>query len=117
MEIGISLAKDLLAANNTAGARACQALPPGHMRRIFYAVPTTDQNPFGLAYEEVDENGNIAGPAATDVTPFDQMKDSICLPLGPGNTPVYERWKLGERIRGRSRLPHVANEISGADEG
>jgi len=64
------------------------------MRRIFYAVPTTDQNPFGLAYEEVDENGNIAGPAATDVTPFDQMKDSICLPLGPGNTPVYERWKL-----------------------
>jgi FtsP/CotA-like multicopper oxidase with cupredoxin domain len=89
-----ALAKDLSAANKTAPTRVCQALAPGHMRRIFYAVPTTDQNAFGLAYEEVDENGNIVGPAATDVAPFDQMKDSICLPLGPGNTPVYERWQL-----------------------
>ncbi len=76
------------------GPASCKALPPGHTRRIFYAVPTTDLDAFGLAYEELDEKGNVVGTPATDVTPFNPMNDTICLPLGPGNTPVMERWQL-----------------------
>jgi FtsP/CotA-like multicopper oxidase with cupredoxin domain len=64
------------------------------MRRIFYGVPTTNPNAFGLAYEELDEKGNVVGLPATDVMPFDPANSSICLPLGPGNTPAYERWQL-----------------------
>jgi FtsP/CotA-like multicopper oxidase with cupredoxin domain len=90
-----SIAAQLLAANQAAPANtACKALPPGHMRRIFYGVPTTNPNAFGLAYEELDEKGNVVGLPATDVMPFDPANSSICLPLGPGNTPAYERWQL-----------------------
>ena len=88
------IAHQLLAANKAADKATCQALPPGHMRRVFYAVPTTDLDAFGLAYEEIDEKGRVVGPPATDVMPFDPMNDTICLPLGPGNTPAYERWQL-----------------------
>jgi hypothetical protein len=88
------LANQLSAANKAAETANCKALPAGHMRRIFYAVPTTDLDAFGLAYEEIDEKGRVVGPPATDVTAFNPMNDTICLPLGPGNTPVYERWQL-----------------------
>jgi L-ascorbate oxidase len=29
-----------------------------------------------------------------DVKPFDPMTPTVCLPLGPRNTPVTERWEL-----------------------
>ncbi len=89
------IAKDLKAANQAAAtASNCPALPAGHMRRVFYGVPTTDPDAFGVAYEEIDAKGNIVGPPATDLVSFNPMNPSICLPLGPGNTPVYERWQL-----------------------
>jgi FtsP/CotA-like multicopper oxidase with cupredoxin domain len=89
------LSSEMLAHNKSVGVdNTCKPLPPGHMRRIFYAVPTTDLDAFGLAVEEVDERGNVVGPMATDVTPFDPMEPTVCVPLGPNNTPVTERWQL-----------------------
>ena len=73
---------------------SCKPLPPGHLRRIFYAVPTTDLSAFGLAFEEIDEHGQVVGTPATDVTPFDPMFPTVCVPLSPGNTPRTERWQL-----------------------
>ena len=91
----VRLSDDVRPANQAvAPDPTCKALPPGHLRRIFYAVPTTNLSAFGLAYEEVDEHGQVVGPAATDVTPFDPMYPTICVPLGPGNSPTKERWQL-----------------------
>ena len=90
-----ALATDLFKANQSVEHDAsCKALPRGHMRRIFYGVPTTDPDAFGLAYEELDEHGKVVGPMATDVEAFDPMTPTVCLPLGPGNSPVTERWEL-----------------------
>lgn len=80
--------------NRVASDSSCTSLPPGHMRRVFYGVPTTDLDAFGLAYEEIDQDGNVVGTPATDVTPFNPMKPTICVPLGPGNSPTTERWQL-----------------------
>ena len=90
-----ALSNDMQAANKAVGEDAsCKALPPGHIRRIFYSNPTTDMDAFGLAYEEVDEHGNVVGMPATDVVPFNPMHPTICVPLGPHNTPAVERWQL-----------------------
>jgi FtsP/CotA-like multicopper oxidase with cupredoxin domain len=89
------LAGDMLPSNQLVKADpTCKPLPPGHMRRIFYGVPTDNLNAFGLGYEEIDEQGNVVGTPATDVTPFDPMKPTVCVPLGPGNAPVTERWQI-----------------------
>jgi L-ascorbate oxidase len=29
-----------------------------------------------------------------EIVSFDPMRPTVCLPLGPGNTPVTERWEL-----------------------
>ncbi len=88
-----SLAANMVAANKAVGPdQTCHALPPGHMRRIFYGVPTDNPDGFGLAYEEVDEHGQVVGPAARDLTPFDPMSPTVCVPLAPENKPVTERW-------------------------
>jgi FtsP/CotA-like multicopper oxidase with cupredoxin domain len=89
------LSRDMDGDNRRVGVdNTCHALPTGHMRRIFYGNPTTDLDGFGLAYEEVDEHGNVVGKAATDVEEFNPMKPTICVPLGPHNSPVTERWQL-----------------------
>ncbi len=90
-----ALSSSMTASNQAVAADAsCKPLPPGHMRRIFYSVPTNNMDAFGLAYEEVDAQGQVVGAPATDVTPFDPMYPTVCVPLGPGNTPVTERWQL-----------------------
>lgn len=95
MENPAKIAHDLLKENKAVGSDPkCHSLPPGHMRRIYFAAPTTNLDAFGLAYEEIDKDGNIVGPPATDVAQFDPQKPSICLPLGPENTPTKERWQL-----------------------
>lgn len=95
MAAPVALGANMAAYNTGVGTDpTCQALPPGHMRRIFYAVPSNNLAAFGLAYEEIDQYGNVVGGAATDVTPFDPMYPTICLPLGPGNSPVTERWQI-----------------------
>ena len=90
-----ALASELSTANKAAATMSnCPALAPGHMRRMFYGVPTTDPDAFGLAYEEIDQKGNVVGTPASDLVPFNPMNDTVCLPLGPGNTPAIERWQL-----------------------
>lgn len=79
----------------------CKILPANHKRRIFFGYPTTAPGNFGLAYEEidekgnvVDENGNIIKNPKTTIREFDPMVETICVPLGPNNTPAVERWEL-----------------------
>jgi len=72
-----------------------EALPPGHKRRIFLGlVDVTNPNIFGVGYEEVDKNGNVAPGTELPVTAFDPMNPFICLPLGAGQMPVREGWEL-----------------------
>lgn len=72
----------------------CAALAPGHKRRIFFGIPSSDPNAFGLGYEEVDENDDPVPGTFEDIASFDPSKVNVCLPLGPGNTPVTEEWEL-----------------------
>ncbi len=73
----------------------CKALPPGHRRRIFFGIEDlNDGDSFGLGYEEVDERGAPVPGTQLPVTRFDPMKPAVCLPLGPGQTPVHETWEL-----------------------
>jgi FtsP/CotA-like multicopper oxidase with cupredoxin domain len=72
----------------------CSALPPGHRRRIFFGVPASNPNAYGLGYEEVDKNDHPVPGTFRDIAAYDPSKISVCLPLGPGNTPVMEEWEL-----------------------
>jgi FtsP/CotA-like multicopper oxidase with cupredoxin domain len=94
----------------------CAALPAGHTRRIFFGfsnIPQQDTDPpaeaetFALGYEEVDQNGNVVpgshrpviNPAngladGNGLEQFDPSHNTVCLPLGPGNTPVTEKWEM-----------------------
>ncbi len=73
---------------------ACNALPAGHRRRIFFGIPSSSPAAFGLGYEEVDGNDNPVPGTFGDVAPFDPARINICLPLGAKNTPVTEEWEL-----------------------
>ena len=75
-------------------SQSCSALAPGHRRRIFFGVPAGTIDGFGLGYEEVDANGDSVPGTMQDVARFDPSQVSVCLPLGPGNTPVTEEWEL-----------------------
>jgi L-ascorbate oxidase len=74
----------------------CTALAAGHHRRIFYGLvdPTNPASQFGLGYEEVDQNGVVVPGTQLPVTAFDPSQNTVCLPLGPGQTPVHETWEL-----------------------
>jgi L-ascorbate oxidase len=72
----------------------CSALPQGHRRRIFFGVPSSNPNAYGLGYEEVDENDQSVSGTFRDIAAYDPSVISVCLPLGPGNTPVVEEWEL-----------------------
>jgi FtsP/CotA-like multicopper oxidase with cupredoxin domain len=73
----------------------CAALAKGHRRRIFFGFEdVTVNNTFGLGYEELDEHGVPVPGTYVPVSRFDPSKNSICLPLGPGQTPVHESWEL-----------------------
>ena len=74
----------------------CAALPAGMMRRVYYGVPVTNANGFGLAYEIVPI-GSQPDPNVTklqDVTPYDPNNTVVCLTLAEGNKPVKEMWQL-----------------------
>lgn len=73
----------------------CKALPPGHRRRIFFGLEDlTQDDSFGLGYEEVDQYGKPVKDTQLRVARFGPMQPSVCLPLGPGQTPVNETWEL-----------------------
>jgi FtsP/CotA-like multicopper oxidase with cupredoxin domain len=47
-----------------------------------------------MGYEELDQTGKPVPGTFVDVSVFNADKPTICLPLGPGNTPANERWQL-----------------------
>jgi L-ascorbate oxidase len=92
-------AATMTAAQTTTNAAACTPLPKGHRRRIFFGFSdVTINNTFALGYEEVDQNGNVVPgsqkPAPNQLAQFDPSQTTVCLPLGPGQTPVKETWEL-----------------------
>jgi len=90
-----ALAADLLAANTAVAADpTCAPLPAGHMRRIFFNAPASNPDAFGLGYEEIDANGEPVPGTFQDVAQFDPVRPTVCVPLGPGNSPATERWQL-----------------------
>jgi FtsP/CotA-like multicopper oxidase with cupredoxin domain len=77
----------------------CAPLPPGHRRRIFFGFSdVTVNNTFALGYEEVDSRGHVVPgsqkPAPDTLAQFDPSVVTVCLPLGPGQSPVTEQWEL-----------------------
>jgi FtsP/CotA-like multicopper oxidase with cupredoxin domain len=95
-------AGSILSAPNQAAAAApksadasCKALPPGHRRRIFFGFEDVAvENSFALGYEELDQHGAAVPGTELPMTRFDPTKSIVCLPLGPGQTPVNETWEL-----------------------
>ncbi|MDD2900359.1 MAG: multicopper oxidase domain-containing protein [Desulfuromonadaceae bacterium] len=87
------IAKDLTTANAAVNSdSACQPLPSGWKRRIFFGYPTPIN--FGLGLELVDEKGQSVPDTFQDVTAFPGSGQPICLPLANGNTPVNEHWEV-----------------------
>ncbi len=84
----------------------CSALPAGHRRRIFFGVPSSDPAGYGLGYEEVDQQDKPVPGTFHDVAAYDPDKFSICLPLGPGSTPVTETWEL-VNVSGEAHNFHI----------
>ena len=78
----------------TLAGPSCKALAPGHTRRIFFGLPTGNPDGFGLGYEELDQNGRPVPGTFTDITSFDHLSVTVCLPLAEDNKPVTERWQL-----------------------
>ena len=89
-----------------AGATSCAALPAGYRRRIFFGVPSSDRLGFGLGYEEVDQNDRPVPGTFHDVAAYEPGNASICLPLGPGDTPVTETWEL-VNVAGEAHNFHI----------
>ncbi len=72
----------------------CQSLAPGHRRRIFFGLPATNPDAFGLGYEELDRDGQVVPGTFKDITEFDPDTVTVCVPLAEGNKPVSEEWEL-----------------------
>jgi FtsP/CotA-like multicopper oxidase with cupredoxin domain len=80
--------------HNSITPPACAVLPRNHRRRIFFGVPASNKNGYGLGLEEVDENDHPVPGTFRDIAVFDPSLISICLPLGPGNKPATEEWEI-----------------------
>jgi FtsP/CotA-like multicopper oxidase with cupredoxin domain len=88
------LAEELRQYNVSVGAEAkCAPLAPGHSRRIYLGT-AGETLAFGMGYEEEDENDNPVPGTVQEIAPFNPDRPTICVPLGPGNTPVHERWEI-----------------------
>src|SRR5262249_44207639 len=73
--------------------------PPGpHPPPFFRLSHPTLHNTFPLRFQEVDQNGNVVPgsqkPAPGQLAQFDPSVVIVCVPLGPGQTPVSETWEL-----------------------
>jgi FtsP/CotA-like multicopper oxidase with cupredoxin domain len=84
---------DVVAATEQS-AVTCNELSPGHRRRIFFGVPASNPDAFGLGYEELDAQGIPVPGTFRDIEPFDHTTVSVCLPLAAGNVAAVEQWEL-----------------------
>jgi L-ascorbate oxidase len=84
----------------------CAVLPRDHRRRIFFGVPASNKNGYGLGLEEVDENDRPVPGTFRDIAVFDPTSIGVCLPLGPGNKPVTEEWEL-VNVSGEAHNFHI----------
>jgi FtsP/CotA-like multicopper oxidase with cupredoxin domain len=122
----LAISRDLKAYNEAAPSETgCRPLAAGHRRRIFFNLipaPRGEEQPFGLGYEEVDQNGRPVPGTFHDIEGFNPDVPTICLPLGPGGSPVHETWEL-VNIAGEDHNFHIhqvkfavatRDEISGA---
>jgi FtsP/CotA-like multicopper oxidase with cupredoxin domain len=96
---GILTTRPVPGANAGPPPANCSPLAAGHRRRIFFGFSdVTVNNTFALGYEEVDQNGNVVPgsqlPAPDMLAQFDPSVVTVCLPLGPGQSPVTEQWEL-----------------------
>jgi FtsP/CotA-like multicopper oxidase with cupredoxin domain len=94
LERAISPANSHEAPAHPQQAAGCTALPTGHRRRIFFGVPSSNPNAYGLGYEEVDQNNQPVPGTFRDIAAFDPSVIGVCLPLGPHQSPVTEEWEL-----------------------
>lgn len=92
--------------HDSTASPGCAALPPGHRRRIFFGVPASNKNAYGLGLEEVDENDRPVPGTFRDIAVFDPSLIGVCLPLGPGNKPVTEEWEL-VNVSGEAHNFHI----------
>jgi plastocyanin len=109
----VQLASDLAESSKAFPATPdCKPLAKGHKRRIFFnsihqgfdrtpiqgfdraPIESGPETPFGLGYEEIDAKGNPVPGTFVDVAVFNPDRPTICLTLGPGDTPAIERWEL-----------------------
>ena len=89
------LSSDLANANAVIRTSAdCKPLPPGHLCRIYFNIPSDYADLFGMGYEEIDKDGNSMPGTYQPVTVFNPATPTVCVPLGVGNKPVTERWQL-----------------------
>jgi L-ascorbate oxidase len=77
----------------------CAPLAQGHRRRVFFGFSdVATDGTFALGYEEVDQRGNVVPgsqkPAPDQLEQFDPSHVTVCLTLGPNQTPVQETWEL-----------------------
>jgi FtsP/CotA-like multicopper oxidase with cupredoxin domain len=84
----------------------CAALPRDHRRRVFFGVPASNKNAYGLGLEEVDGNDQPVPGTFRDIAAFDPSVISVCLPLGPSNKPVAEEWEL-VNVSGEAHNFHI----------
>jgi len=84
----------------------CAALPNGHHRRIFFGVPASNPDGFGLGYEEVDAHGEPVPGTFQDVAAFDPSNINVCLPLAAGNQTTTELWEL-VNVAGEAHNFHI----------
>ena len=90
----VLLAREIRPIDPNSTPQTCEPLAPGNKRRIFFGNPTAYPDQFGLAYETIDQKGNVVGRPAKDLVAFSAHNPFICLPLGPGDTPATELWEL-----------------------
>jgi L-ascorbate oxidase len=77
----------------------CAPLATGYRRRVFFGFSdVTVNNTFALGYKEADSSGHVVPgsqkPAPDTLGRFDPSAVTVCLPLGPGQSPVTEQWEL-----------------------
>jgi FtsP/CotA-like multicopper oxidase with cupredoxin domain len=92
--------------HNSIAPPRCAVLPRDHRRRIFFGVPASNKNGYGLGLEEVDENNHPVPGTFRDIAAFDPSSINVCLPLGSGNKPVTEEWEL-VNVSGEAHNFHI----------